>query len=269
MAHDMTRLLDAVLLLASELPAAIVGEVARALDEASPGEWEIIRARVQSVAASPRYRSLSTGLLDTWKTETPEVTPEAVSSALLTAARCREAIRQEQAVELTWTGPDSGAVPFRRTEDALLELIEAARERLTVVAFAMYKVPYVRDALVVAARRGVALRVIVESPEESEGKVTFDGLRALGSEVARSARVYAWPRDKRPTNTHGRYGSLHVKCAIADDTGVFISSANLTEFALTLNMEMGLLVRGGSLPRRVVQHFDGLIEKGVLTKIGP
>ncbi len=267
MTRGVTRLLDLVLRLATELPADTVGDVARVLDETSPGEWEVIGARVRNIAASPRYRSLSAGLLDTWRTEAAEVGPEAIASALLAAARCREAMREEQSAELTWTGPDSGVVPFRQTEDALLELIEAARERLTVVAFALYKVPYVRDALVTAARRGVALRVIVESPEASEGKVTFDGLRSLGTEVARRARVYVWPREKRPTDRHGHHGSLHVKCAVADESSLFISSANLTEFALTLNMEMGLLVRGGPLPRRVAQHFDGLISKGVLLPI--
>ena len=267
MDRGMTRLLDTALMLASELPATTVGEVARVLDEASPGDWETIGVRVRGVAASPRYRSLSAALLDTWKTDASEIGPQAVAAALLASARCREAMRREQSVELTWTGPDSDVVPFRQTEDALLELIGSAKECLTVVAFALYKVPYVRDALVVAARRGVALRVIVESPEASEGRVMFNGLRALGAEVARSARVYAWPKEKRPTDIHGHHGSLHVKCTVADDAILFVSSANLTEFALTLNMEMGLLVRGGNLPGRVSQHFDGLIGKGVLVRV--
>ena len=48
---------------------------------------------------------------------------------------------------------------------------------------------------------------------------------------------------------------------------LFVSSANLTEYALTLNMELGVLVRGGSLPPRVADHFTRLIERGVLERV--
>ena len=51
---------------------------------------------------------------------------------------------------------------------------------------------------------------------------------------------------------------------MADRRALLVSSANLTAYALTLNMELGLLVRGGDLPGRVAGHFDRLIEAGVL-----
>lgn len=41
-------------------------------------------------------------------------------------------------------------------------------------------------------------------------------------------------------------------------------AANLTGYALNLNMEMGLLVRGGNLPGRAAGHLKQLIEEGVL-----
>jgi phosphatidylserine/phosphatidylglycerophosphate/cardiolipin synthase-like enzyme len=89
----------------------------------------------------------------------------------------------------------------------------------------------------------------------------------LGVVLAASSTVYEWPRDRRPKHDDGRTGSLHVKCALADDDHLLISSANLTEFALNLNMELGMLVRGGDIPRRVGAHLRGLIESGVLTAI--
>ena len=46
-----------------------------------------------------------------------------------------------------------------------------------------------------------------------------------------------------------------------------ISSANLTEYALNLNMELGLLVRGGDLPGRVVGHLRRLMREGVLVPV--
>ena len=41
---------------------------------------------------------------------------------------------------------------------------------------------------------------------------------------------------------------------------MFLSSANLTEYAFTINMELGLLVTGGKLPEKVERHFERLID---------
>jgi hypothetical protein len=39
---------------------------------------------------------------------------------------------------------------------------------------------------------------------------------------------------------------------------------NLTEYALNLNMELGVRVRGGDLPNRLVDHLRRLMPGGVL-----
>lgn len=57
---------------------------------------------------------------------------------------------------------------------------------------------------------------------------------------------------------------MHAKCAVADGARLLVSSANLTEFALNMNMELGLLVRGEELPGRVVEHLNHLIRERVL-----
>jgi hypothetical protein len=75
------------------------------------------------------------------------------------------------------------------------------------------------------------------------------------------------PLEKRPRDENGKPGILHVKCAVADGRWLFLSSANLTEYAFTINMELGLLVTGGNLPRQVQEHFDRLIEAGVLARV--
>jgi len=50
-----------------------------------------------------------------------------------------------------------------------------------------------------------------------------------------------------------------VKCSVADGEWLFLSSANLTQQAFTINMELGMLSRGGTIPRRVEQQFERLI----------
>ena len=61
-------------------------------------------------------------------------------------------------------------------------------------------------------------------------------------------------------------GILHVKCAVADGRWLFLSSANLTEYAFTVNMELGRAGHGRQLPCQVEAQFDRLISTGVLTR---
>lgn len=63
-----------------------------------------------------------------------------------------------------------------------------------------------------------------------------------------------------------KLGILHVKCAVADGRWRLLSSANLTEYAFTVNMELGVLVTGGKLPRHVEENFDKLIQTRVLVR---
>ena len=72
------------------------------------------------------------------------------------------------------------------------------------------------------------------------------------------------PSRQRPQSDGGKIGILHVKCAVADGRWLFLSSANLTEYAFTINMELGLLVTGGSLPKQIEERFLHLCRGGSL-----
>ena len=49
-----------------------------------------------------------------------------------------------------------------------------------------------------------------------------------------------------------------------DERALLVSSANITEGALWLNLELGVLLRGGELPGKVRRHFGDLIAAGTL-----
>jgi phosphatidylserine/phosphatidylglycerophosphate/cardiolipin synthase-like enzyme len=72
-----------------------------------------------------------------------------------------------------------------------------------------------------------------------------------------------WPLEKRRKGLTGEPGLLHAKFAIGDSARLLVTSANLTENALTRNVEMGLLVSGPAAAR-VAAHLRALQEKGVL-----
>ena len=93
-----------------------------------------------------------------------------VSVALQSAALSEQAHRDSQSVELVWTGPDTEHTPFRRTEQAILQILDSAKDRITLVSCYVHRISNVREALVRAAKRGVRLTVIVETPEKVKGK---------------------------------------------------------------------------------------------------
>lgn len=250
--------------LARSVPVAVVESLAERLASFDPAVWSTEQARSVEEIAHPHYRDLVAAFIRRWHEDAPEVSPESVSLALLTAACGERQHREDQSVELVWTGPDVGVVPLRRTEQAFLQVIESATQRLLVVSYAVYKIPRICEALIGAADRGVAIQLVVETPDRLEVQSTHRALAALGPAVASRCRVCFWPPQAREKDEAGKSGVLHVKCAVADGRCLFLSSANLTEFAFTLNMELGLLLTGSNLPAQVEMQFDEMLRTGKL-----
>lgn len=257
-------IVQAVYALSRRLPFATIDAIATAIDSCSDAS---LKAEVLKRVAHHEHRDQALAFIDLWRRDAKHVDAQAVAIALRATALSEQANRDSQSVELVWTGPDADQSPFRRTEQAILQVLDSAKQRITLVSFAVYRIPNVSKALVRAAKRGVRLTVIVETPDKIVGAGEYSTIQALGTEVAACSTVYYWPKDKRPLGDNNKVGILHVKCAVADGEWLFLSSANLTQQAFTINMELGMLVRGGSMPGRVEQQFDGLIQDDVLQRI--
>jgi phosphatidylserine/phosphatidylglycerophosphate/cardiolipin synthase-like enzyme len=224
------------------------------------------RMAVSYATSQGDAREMVAKMIRYWNDEHPELSPRSLAFALQSASEVDEHHRNREEVHLIWTGPDVGNLPFRRTEQALLELVESAKKSLLIVAFAAYKIPELVVAINSAASGGVDVLCVFESQDVSGGKVSFSPVKQLG--LAPSVRNFVWPMAKRPKDRLGHYGSLHAKCVVVDSSLLFLSSANLTEFAFNLNMELGVIVKGGTLPSSVEHHFQALISSGYLESIG-
>lgn len=249
--------------LAGELPLTTLQIVGRLIAASS----SLLAAKALLIELpQPHHRQLAAAFIEQCNAVMPPMAPQVVAMSLLTAGIAEKAHRDEQAVELVWTGPDVGAVSFRRTEQAILEVLDSAQQRITLVSYAVYSVPNICEALIRAAHRGVRITVIVETPDRIAGQSEYSTLQALGPEVAACSTVYYWPQEKR--RRHGeKFGILHVKCVVADGRWLFVSSANLTDYAFTINMELGVLVTGGALPVQVEAQFSRLIAMGVVEPV--
>jgi phosphatidylserine/phosphatidylglycerophosphate/cardiolipin synthase-like enzyme len=223
---------------------------------------EIQNRLLASTALSEPRASLRL-LIEAWREDaTP---PKTIAIALQAALYTQSTHLAQTQTELVWTGPRHG-VALRRTDQALQQVIQLAKKELLIITFAAYHIPHIAEALSEAIARGVTVRIVAESPEESDGKVTTD-IRQSFARFTNNIQIYVWPQSKRERDDKGNFGALHAKCALADDTHLFISSANLTNHALLLNMEMGILLSQGSLPKQVHQHFQDLISQGDLIPI--
>jgi phosphatidylserine/phosphatidylglycerophosphate/cardiolipin synthase-like enzyme len=253
--------------LARDLPADTLGAVIGVLYGMTAVSDEGARARLMAAIPTARCRNTMTKLLRSWEGAARPTSGSAVALALEST---RDALKHEEAgesVDLVWTGPSTPAVPVRRTEQALLELIGDAQQELWIVSFAVHRIAAVLRELRSAVDRHVAVGLILESVEASEGRLSFDQIAGIRAALSPAAAVYEWPADQRLRNEDGRYGLLHAKFALADQRSLLVSSANLTEFALTLNMELGVRIEGGRVPPRLTRHLRELIDRGVLRRL--
>lgn len=265
--QQLTSIAEEIYQLAADLPLELAERLSAAFDGASTEDWQRLRTQVLGVVRPSAARQQVSEFIEAWRREAPDVSPQSVALGLLAAAQTDAFHRQRQRLELVWTGPDSRVIPLRRTDQALLQLIDGAQEQLHIVSFAVYKIEAIGQAIVDVARRGVSVSIYLETPNASQGRVSFDTIGALGDEVAQSAHLYVWPLEERLQKADGRYGSLHAKVAVADGETMLVSSANLTEYAMTLNMELGMLVHGGPLPGQVAAHLERLVELGVFQEV--
>ena len=259
------QLLSQIHQLANLLPISVLESVVKRLISSEVRYCNAaLKVTILKQLFNSNFRRAVADLLEVWQLEPMPLDAPTLAAALQTAAYCTIAAKAALSIELVWTGPDSFSIPLRRTDQVLLQLIREAQQELTIVSFAVYKIPAIAQALSSALNRGVALRIIAETPASSEGKIPFGVRTALGAKIIQQAQVLVWPLAKRPMDENGKYGSLHAKCAIADRKHLLISSANLTEYALSLNMEIGLLVHNDELANRVAEHIDALIQQEIL-----
>lgn len=206
-----------------------------------------------------RVRVLRDRLKNLWS-QVEGVSAGELAWALLAAQRAAGDVAKSQTLSLVWTGPDTN-VPVRRNDEALYEVIASAERELLVVSFVVFNVPRVHEGLVAAANRGVEVRLVLEFHGAKEDEPP-NPAKALG-QLPDAVRVLHWPLDKRPQMSNRR-GYIHAKCAVADRSIAVVSSANLTLYALEANIELGVLIRGGSVPPRIAEQFAALEADRVL-----
>jgi cardiolipin synthase len=190
-----------------------------------------------------------------------------LASLLLGTSYGFTSISKNESTELVWTGPDANLFPVRRSEQVLLDIINSAQETLFIVSFVLVNIPNVEEVIEKAVKRGVNVRMLLES-EDKEGSNSFlETLNRLYANIP-NIKLYIWPRDNRES-TQGGFARVHAKCAVADRRLAFITSANLTAAALDRNIEMGVNIEGGSIPENIFSQLSSMINSKEIVRYKP
>lgn len=211
---------------------------------------------LNSWAVTPQAKQRLTDLVDCW--QLTDVPPEELAGMLAGASYAYHQAKTEESLELVWTGPPSELVSTRKTEQALLEVINASNKNLFLTCFVSYKAISILESMCKAISRGVEVSILMESSDKPGDGIFVDAIGKM-RELLPEAKIYYW------ANKQGVYegGKVHAKIAVADAHVCFVSSANLTGYAMEKNMEAGILIHGGPIPEKLHEHLNAL----VITKV--
>ncbi|MGC4048337.1 MAG: DISARM system phospholipase D-like protein DrmC [Paludibaculum sp.] len=172
--------------------------------------------------------------------------------------------RAEPTTQLVWTGPSTSVVKPRQTEQALLEVVSSAKNSLTVTSFGIFQVMRLAEELERAAERGVLVRIVLGDREMRSEQEILSQRQQLGKKITGKVSLLQWTPERRTRDERGHAGVMHAKVAVADSQLAFITSANLTEAAFEINMELGVIIRGGKTPASIDRLINDLLESGDL-----
>lgn len=190
--------------------------------------------RAQSAAGLARQL---TEITRAWRAEAPGTTGAGLALALATS----RSLLRPTSPQVVVSGPASASLPVRLTSGVAVEVIRSAHTSLLIASFAAHGALDVVEEIGRAVGRGVQVDLMLE--ESTQASTAF---AALPEEV----RV--WHR----TDTSG---VMHAKLLAADRHTAFLGSANLTDRALSDNIELGVVLRDPVTVEPLVDHFLWLL----------
>ena len=200
-------------------------------------------------------------LVAAWRAAEPAPSGDAVALALEAAALVQSSALAQRS-EVVVSGPASPSVPVRLTSSVISGIVRGCRESVLIVSFAAFGVADVVTELQRAAERGVQIDLVLESAEDDGGTLHGPaGASAAFQALRWNAAFWTWPAKRRPV-VGGSRAALHAKLVAGDERVALLGSANLTDKALSRNLELGILIHERDAVRRIVRHFHTLMKPG-------
>ena len=187
----------------------------------------------------------------------------------------RERSRSREArIELVATGPD-GQEHARNTAVVVEQLFREAREEVFIVGFAVYDGQSIFRTIAERLEVEPALRVVVcLDVARRYGDTATDAM--IVDSFRRNFKKSNWGSSRLPdlyydprslSADRETRAVLHAKTIVVDEQAALVTSANPTPAAYERNIELGVVIRGGEIPRAIRRHFAALIASGSLRRI--
>jgi hypothetical protein len=186
----------------------------------------------------------------------------------------KAATRSAAQIELVVTGPDIRQ-EARDTAVVVEQLFNEARGSVLLIGFALYDGQSIfrRLAERLDGTPGMDVTLCLDisrrhtdTTRDSDLIAKYaDDFRARHWSGKRLPKVYFDPRGLMMDGQ--ARAVLHAKCIVIDRAAALVTSANPTPAAYTKNIEVGVVVRGGSIPSQIATHFEELIKAGKLKKL--
>jgi len=197
-----------------------------------------------------------------------------VIQALLDQRRRDAATRS---IELVWSGPDAGAGSVTRDQAVLIrQLVERAEQRLLLTTYAFYNGPFIKELFQLIHERMLnqpMLQVrMICNIERKRGDTSRP--EALIRKFQQQTWSRLWPEtpapavffDPRSLSLEHEKAVCHVKAVVADEE-LLVTSANLTDAAQLSNFELGLHISSSTHADDTWDHFERLIQQGLLKPV--
>ena len=178
----------------------------------------------------------------------------------------------DELVSLVITGPEAPGTTIRDTSVVVGELFRTATTSVMVVGYSVYQGRQIFAELgkrldeVPELQASMYLNLPPERDTDDESIVTrrfgADFVKNHWPEGCRLPDIYFDPRSIAADRS--KRASLHAKCVVVDERDVFISSANFTERAQNMNIEVGVRFASPTLARQLETHFKSLANIGAL-----
>ncbi len=202
-------------------------------------------------------------------------TPVQMASVISLIADERERCRSSEArIELVATGPD-GQEHARNTAVVVEQLFREAREEVLIVGFAVYDGQSIFRTIAERLEAEPALRAVIcldvarRAGDSATDATIIDSFRRKFKKSnwasSRLPELYYDPRSL--SADRDTRAVLHAKTIVVDEQTALVTSANPTPAAYERNIEIGVVIRGGEIPRAIRRHFTALVASGALRQI--
>jgi phosphatidylserine/phosphatidylglycerophosphate/cardiolipin synthase-like enzyme len=181
----------------------------------------------------------------------------------------------EGLIDLVWTGPDVPGIVNRDTGVVVREMFRSARQSVLLAGYAVYQGRVIFRALAEQMDQNSQLRVEMFLDVQrswNDCSSAAELVRRFGERFIEQE----WPGSRLPKLFYDprsldseacQRACLHAKCVVVDRQVALVSSANFTEAAHLRNIEVGALLRLRSFASKLADHFEELVNAGVLLPV--